>query len=78
MHCKARRDLLFSRHSLWTVAPKNFICVCVCVSVPLLWLTSRLLLGRISIKLGENIRTLVQLIILKFHKNQFSVDVIMT
>ena len=42
------------RYSLWTVAPTNF--VCVCVSVPLLRLISRLIIkGRILMKLGENV-----------------------
>ena len=35
-------------------------------------------MDRILIKLGENVGTTVRLIVLKFHKNQFSVDVIMT
>ena len=74
------------RHSLWTVAFTNFICVCVCVCVCVclsvclsrfygLYLA---IMGRILIKLGENVGTLVQLIVLKFHKNRFSFDVIMT
>ena len=35
-------------------------------------------MDRILIKLCENVGTLVPLIVLKFHKNSFSVDVIMT
>ena len=53
------------------------VCVSVCVSVPLLRLISRYY-GSVLIKLGENVGTLVQLIVLKFHKNRFSFDVIMT
>ena len=66
-------------HCLWTVAPTNFncMCVCVCVSVCL----SRfygLYLTWILIRFGENVGTLVRLNVLKFHKNRFSVEVIMT
>ena len=40
------------RHSLQTVGSyKLYLCVCVCLSVPLLWLISRP--GRLLIKLGE-------------------------
>ena len=35
-------------------------------------------MGRILIKLGKNVGTLIRLIVLKCHKNRFSVDVIMT
>ena len=34
-------------------------------------------MGRILIKLGENDKTLVRLIVLEFHKNRFNVDVVM-
>ena len=54
-----------------------YVCVCVCVSVCL----SRfygLYLTWILIRFGENVGTLVRLNVLKFHKNRFSVEVIMT
>ena len=35
-------------------------------------------MDRILIKLGENVRTLIRLIVLQFHKNRCSDDVIMT
>ena len=51
----------------------------VCVSVcPAFTAYISLIMGRILIKLGGNVETLVQLIVLKFHKNLLSVDVIMT
>ena len=65
---------IFYRHSLWTVAPTNFICVSVCLAFTAYIL---LTMGRILIKLCENVGTLVRLIVSKFHKNWFSVDVIM-
>ena len=34
-------------------------------------------MGRILIKLGENVGTSVRLIILKFHKNRFRFDIVM-
>ena len=41
-----------------TVAPTNFISVCVCVCVcPAFTVISRLYMGRILIKLGENVET---------------------
>ena len=57
------------RHSLWTVAPTNLICFTAYIS---------LAVGRILIKLGENVGTSVRLIALKFYKNRFCVDVSMT
>ena len=55
------------------------MCLSVCMSVcPAFTVYISLTMGRILINLGENVRTLVWLIVLKFHKNQFSVDVIMT
>ena len=62
------------RHSLWSVAPTNFVCVCVCpaftvyILLPFVW---------ILIKLCENVGTLVRLIVLKIHKYSFSLDRIM-
>ena len=66
----------YHRHSLWTVASTNFICVSLCVSVCLSSFMAYILLtmGQILIKLGENVGTLVQLVVLKFHKNRFSFD----
>ena len=73
-------------HNLWTVAPTNFIslcvsvcvyiymcvCVCVCVSVCHTFTAYiSLTMGRILIKIGENVGTLLRLIVLKFHKNRF-------
>ena len=67
------------RHSLWTVAPTKFLCLSVCVCVcPAFKAYISLTMGRILIKVGENVGTLARLIFWKFHKNQFSVDVIMT
>ena len=60
-------------HSLRTVAPTNFICVSVCLS--LLRLISRWLWVWFWLNL---VKMLVRLIVLKFHKNRFSIDVIMT
>ena len=67
-----------------TVAHPNFIClyVCVCVwgcvcvflCVPLLRCISPL----IVMKLGGNVWTLVQLIVVTFHRNRFSDDIILT
>ena len=51
------------------------MCLSVC---PAFTAYISLTLDRILIKLGENVRTLVRMIVLKFHKNRFSVDVIMT
>ena len=70
-------------HILWTVAHAKFICVSVCLSFclsigPAFTAYISLTLGRILIKLGENVGNLVRLIVLKFHKNQLSFDVIMT
>ena len=61
------------RHSLWTVAHTNFICVSVCVSAcvfvcPAFTAYISLTMGRTLIKIGENVGTFVQLIVLKFHK----------
>ena len=48
--------------------PTNFICVSVCVSVcPTFTAYVSLTLGRILIRLGENVGTLVRLIVSKFH-----------
>ena len=53
------------------------VCVCMCVS-PALTAYISLTMGWILIKLGENVGTSVRLIVLKFHRNQFSFDVIIT
>ena len=64
-------------HSLWTVAPTNFIsvcvyvCVCLCVC-PAFTAYILVTMGRILIKLAENVGTSVRLIVLKFHKNRHS------
>ena len=61
------------------MAPKNFICVCVCLSVCLAFTVFiSLTTGRNLIKLCENAGTLIRLIVLKFYKNRLCVDVIMT
>ena len=48
------------------------------MSVPLLPAYITLTIGRIFYKPGENVETLVSLIVSKFHKHRFIVDVIMT
>ena len=55
--------------------PTNFICVSVC---PAFTTYISLTMGQILIKLGENVLTLVQLIVSNFHRNQISFYVIMT
>ena len=55
------------------MAPTNFICMSVS---PTFMAYISLTMGRIVIKLGENVGTSVQLIVIQFHKNRFSVDVI--
>ena len=56
-----------------------YICVCVMVCVcPTFPVYISLTMGQILIKLSENIVTSVRLIVLKFHINWSSVDVIMT
>ena len=74
-----------SSQSVDCEAPTNFICVCVCVCLsvclsvcPAITACVSLTVGRILIKFGENVGTLVRLIMYEFHKNRFSVDVIMT
>ena len=53
--------------------------MCVCLSVcPAFTAYISLTFGWILIKFGENVGTLVRMIVLKFHKNRFSFDVIMT
>ena len=55
------------------------VCLSVCVSVgPAFTAYISLTMGWISIKLGENVGTLVRLIVLEFHKNPISFEVIMT
>ena len=55
------------------------MCLSDCVSVgPAFTAYTSLTFGRILIKLCENVETLVGLIVLKFHKNRFSVDMIVT
>ena len=57
------------RHSLRTVAPTNFICVSVCVSVcPAFLVYILLTMGWNLIKLGENVGTSVRLNVLNFIK----------
>ena len=51
------------------------VCVCLC-ACPAFTAYISLSMDRILIKLGENVWTLVRLIVLKFHKNRFNVDVI--
>ena len=52
---------------LETVAPLNFICLCVCLPVcPAFTAYISVTIGWILIKLGEKFGTLVQLIVLKF------------
>ena len=46
------------RHSLWSVAPTNFISVCLSVC-PAFTAYISLTMGRILIKLGENVGILV-------------------
>ena len=75
------------RHSLGTVAPTNFISVCVCLSVclclyvclsiPLLRLTTRLLWVGID-QTWWKCWNLSQIDCIKLHKNRFSFDVIRT
>ena len=62
---------------LQTLSVCMFICVCLSVC-PAFTAYITLTMCRILIKLGENVGTLVRLIVLKFHKNQFGFDVIMT
>ena len=51
-----------------TVAPPNFIYLCVCLAFKAyIWIT----ISQILMKLGENVEMLVQLIVLKFCKNWF-------
>ena len=62
-------------------AEQSCLCVCVsvCVSICLTFTAYiSLTIGQILIKLGEYDGTLVRLIVLKFHRNWFSVDIIMT
>ena len=42
------------RHSLWTVASKNFVCLCVCPAFTAYILVT---MGWILIKIGENVGT---------------------
>ena len=49
--------------------------LCVC---PAFTADISLTMGRILVKLGENVGSLVRLIVYKFHKNWFSFDLIMT
>ena len=51
------------------------VCLCVC---PAFTAYILLTIGRIVIKLGENVGTSVRLIVWKFHKNRLSVEVIIT
>ena len=52
---------------LWLL-PTLSVCVCVCLSLcPAFTAYISLTVGRIFIKLGENVGTLVRLIVLKFH-----------
>ena len=80
--CLCYSDLLLSQ-SVDCGSYKLYLCVCMCVSLCVcVWsaFTAYILLtsmGQILIKLGENVRTLVRLIVSKFHKNRFSFDVIM-
>ena len=62
---------------------KLYLCVCVSVSVclsvcPAFKAYISLNIGRILIKLGENVGALIWLIVFKFHKDLISFDVIMT
>ena len=51
------------------------LCLSVCVCVCLAFMSYILLtMGRILFKLGEYVGTVVYLIVLKFHKKQFSLD----
>ena len=75
-------EILLSSQSVDCSSYKFYLCVClsVCVCVcecPAFTTYSSLTMGRILIKHGENVGTLVRLVVSKFHKNQFSVDVIM-
>ena len=54
---------------------KHNLCLCVC---PAFTTYISLTMGRILIKFCDNVGTQVQSIALKFHKNELSVDVIMT
>ena len=55
------------------------VCVCVCLSVRNAFTAYiSFTMGRVLIKLDENVGTSVRLIVSQFHKNRFSVDVIMT
>ena len=49
------QSFFFYRHSLWIAAPTNFICVCVCPAF--MAYISLTIMGRILIKLGENVGT---------------------
>ena len=71
---------------LWLL-PTLSVCVSVCVSVclsvclcvcPAFTAYISLTMSRMLINLGESVGTSVRLIVLRFHKNQFSIDVIMT
>ena len=62
-----------------TVAPPNFIYLSLCLFVcppftACIWIT----MGLILIKLGGGVGIEVRLIVLRFHKNRLSADVIMT
>ena len=60
-----------------SINSKGFCFVCVCLSVcPAFTAYISLTVGWILIKLSENVGTLVRLIVLKFHKNRVTVDVI--
>ena len=55
---------------------KLYLCVCLSVCLPRFYIS--LTVGQILIKLVENVITSVRMIVLKFHKNWISFDVIMT
>ena len=72
---KVKNRVMFFLTVWETVAPPNFICLCVCLSVCLSVCVSvcpaftgyiSVTMGWILIKLGGNVETLVQLIVFKF------------
>ena len=67
---RLKRNIIVTVCRLQT--PTNFICVCVCLCVcvsvcPTFTAYILLTVGRSLIKIGENVGTLVRLIVLKFH-----------
>ena len=75
-------NFIVTVYGLWlqqTVYVCVCVCVCVCLSVcPAFTAYTSLPIGWILVKLRENVETLIRLIVIKFHKNRVSFDVIMT